>query len=158
MWMSYTVEDYTDFLVSPSLPPLAPPTSGTSTASRDGPRVYAFNKGIKRDDTAYPTITNDKYHIHFTERFTSVARAQEVANVLKASYMPCDLDELALFTKQKIWLFSILQKCVQTDKGHEIIQEEADKDHPNMQAIWQKLLLHWQHSTENGPNPLIGIL
>ena len=60
-------------------------------------------------------------------QFESIIHIQDVDKVLTAATVPTDLDKLALYQEQEKYIFAILLLYIHTDKGCDILLEEAHK-------------------------------
>lgn len=139
-WMKISMAQYDQFRTSQPAPP--PPVVG-----KTNDLLVNWNKGIRRDPTAFPTIVHDRNHNAFTIQFEVVARAQGLENVIDGAYIPTTTDERDLFTQQKVFLYSVMLTNIKSDKGREIVVAESKKPMPDAQAIWKALKTHWQDST-----------
>ena len=111
----------------------ASPASTTSTPKYTS--VDLFRRGIKRDPASFPTLKDERYHDNWHRSFSIQAKAQDVANVLDASYAPTTTEDKELFGEQKKYLYAVLEKTVLTDYGKSIIrQHETSGD---AQAVYK---------------------
>jgi hypothetical protein len=78
-----------------------------------------FRKATKHDATVYETFKDEQYFEAFWRVFKATAKAQGLANVVDPQYTPPtgDPHAIKLFTEQKIFLYSVLVKVIQTDQG-----------------------------------------
>ncbi|KAL7580849.1 hypothetical protein ACA910_001122 [Epithemia clementina (nom. ined.)] len=119
------------------------PGSGTSSAtSASFLDLSTFSKGTKRDATAYEIFKDKHCFDTFWRIFKSTAKAQGLGNVLDFSYQPPvrDLHADQLFGEQKIFMYSVLIKIIQTDQGRVFVcQHERNED---AHAVIKKLHDH----------------
>ena len=74
------------------------------------------------------------------------ARAQDVSEVLDASYKPKTQSEIDLFTEKQKYVYAVLESKVLTDRGKAIVREYEETF--NAQAVYQKLVEHHLRSTK----------
>ncbi|KAG7336939.1 hypothetical protein IV203_036432 [Nitzschia inconspicua] len=104
--------------------PPAPTTRVTTNSNTSA--VELFQKGIKRDQSLFPTLKAEQYH----DSFEKQAHSQGVADVVGSKYSQSTLDEKRVF---------------QTSKGKEIMRNhQATKD---AQATYADLVEHHRKST-----------
>ena len=142
-WLALTREDYGRFRIgtyfptpsqsralnvpsTPGTPSLGTPggKSTMSNSSQSQQDLTTFRKGIKRDSTAYEVLKEEKNYDPFMRSFRATALAQGLGNVLDPSFVVDSTDPAAsaLYREQQIFLYSVLVRCLQTDKGRAIIR------------------------------------
>ena len=142
-WLALTREDYGRFRIGTYFPTSSqsralnvPSTPGTpslgtpggkstmSNSSQSQQDLTTFRKGIKRDSTAYEVLKEEKNYDPFMRSFRATALAQGLGNVLDPSFVVDSTDPAAsaLYREQQIFLYSVLVRCLQTDKGRAIIR------------------------------------
>ena len=112
-------------------PVVTTPLTGTvTTAPNAGNRpIDLFRRGIKRDPGLFPELKNEEENDTWHQAFETQAHAQDVANVLVATYAPTSLDDIELFNAHKTYVYAVLHSKVQTDRGRAIIREHVnDRD------------------------------
>lgn len=151
-WNGVTQAQFDSFRVSPYiLSRFSPstPTAPGSIRSVSTPKLSKadmFRKGIKRDPSLFPTLKDEKFNDSWHRSFETQARAQDVYNVLDASYSPASQEEMELFTEQKKYVYAVLESKVLTDVGKSLVREhEKDFD---AQSLYQKLRDHHLKSTK----------
>ena len=75
-----------------------------------------WKKGIKRDIDHYPVFKEERNWLDWRRQMTTTASRHGIANLLKRDYTPTD-DQRDLFTEHNNFLFTVLQKKVQTADG-----------------------------------------
>ncbi|KAL7565362.1 hypothetical protein ACA910_013583 [Epithemia clementina (nom. ined.)] len=95
---------------------------------------------------AYETYKDKPYFEAFWRVFKTTAKAQGLANVVDPQYTPPrgDAHALELFTEQKIFLYSVLNKVIQTDQGRAFVRDHEDDE--DAQADIKKLIKHHTQS------------
>jgi hypothetical protein len=56
-----------------------------------------FNRGVKRDPSAFPTLSNDKQWDNYNRSLVAICRTYGMQNVLNPQYSPKTVDEKDLF-------------------------------------------------------------
>ena len=75
----------------------------------------------------------------------SIARAQATEQVLDSTYVPILPDEIALFAEKQMYMYSVLQRAVQTDEGKAIVRShEATFD---AQKVYKEMYGYCSKST-----------
>lgn len=142
-----TSEEFDSFRINPAylgafsnIPSVTPSTasiSPPSVSNKQTPSII-FSRGIKRDQTLFPTLKDERFNDAWHRSFLTQARAQDVEEVLEANYKPSTPDEVDLFQKKQKYVYAVLEAKVLTDRGRAIVREhEADYD---AQAAYQKLI------------------
>jgi hypothetical protein len=163
-WTDITQADFDAYRVSPTymaarLPPLIIPRTGvigatTSTAiplspsapARSQTRAELFRRGIKKDPALFPTLKDEKFNDNWHRSFVNQARAQDVSQVLDASYVPTTDEETELFSEKQKYVYAVLEAKVLTDRGKAIVREHEEDF--NAQMVYQKLKEHHLRSTK----------
>ena len=93
------------------------PTSGSS--------VELFKKGIRRSTDTFPKLNDDLMFQRWADSMITQARAQDVEEVLDASYTPFTSEEKTLFAEKQKYMMSVLDLNVKTDRGKNVIRSFA---------------------------------
>ena len=167
-FMALTAKDWKDFnrdqrLASrkagasgtPSTTAGGPAPTATSTSSSYKP-VESFKRGIKRDTSAFPTLNDENNQDQWHKDMQVQACAQGVDDVLDATYVPANADELALFTEKQKFVYAVLTKVVLTYQGKTIVRKHYDKKGSDAQTAYKEL--HVYHLTSFNANDRSGKL
>ena len=121
--------------------PATPRSMATSVASESYITLSNFKKGIKRDASAYPIFTNERYYNTFIRHFKATAKAQGLNSLMDPNFTPgSDEYEQQLFQDQQDFLYSVLIPSLKTDFSEALV-----KDHEgDAQLIIE--LLHEHHT------------
>ena len=113
----------------------------TSEASESYITLTNFQKGIKRDASAYPIFKNERYYNTFIHHFKATAKAQGLSSLMDPNFTPgSDEYEQQLFQEQQDFLYSVLISSLKTDFSDALV-----KDHEgDAQLILE--LLHEHHT------------
>jgi hypothetical protein len=84
------------------------------------PAAEIFKKRIRRDQSLFPTLKDDKFHDSWHRAFENQAHAQDIADVLDPNYSPTSPPEQELFTMKQVFVYAALESKVLTSKGKEI--------------------------------------
>jgi len=101
-------------------PPVRSPTSVVPSYQKDP--LAEFKKGIKRDPSQFPTLSDFKEWDSFFRSFVIEAKAQGLNNVIDPKYRPRTDEEKSLFECQNKFMLSVFNKKLKTDKAKEAIQ------------------------------------
>ncbi|CAJ1955404.1 unnamed protein product [Cylindrotheca closterium] len=83
----------------------------------------SFQKSLKLDPDAYPTLNTDEEWDSFHRTFRSTARVHDTLNVLDHSYVPKSVDERDLFQKQQAFMYTIFLHKLQTNTGKSLVRK-----------------------------------
>ena len=106
-----------------------------------------FNKGIKREIAAYPSLKDDRYFVGFKRSLFIVAKTHESNEVLDPTYNPgSEPEQKELFEAKQTFMFSVFNANLQTDMGKTIVRRHlANTD---AQAVWKELSEHMRTSSK----------
>ena len=85
-------------------------------------KLISFRKGIKREETAYPTLKDERYFDSFSRSLYITAKSHECEDVLDPEYTPSN-SEKELFDAKQVFMFSGLDKQLLTDMGKTIVRK-----------------------------------
>jgi hypothetical protein len=85
----------------------------------------------------FPTLKDEKFNDNWHQSFVNQARAQDVSQVLDASYVPTTNEETELLSEKQKYVYAVLEAKVLTDQGKAIVREHEDDF--NAQMVYQKL-------------------
>ena len=77
-------------------------------------QLASFKKGIKRKETANPTLKDERYFDGFSRSLYITAKSHECEQVLDPDYTPSNAEK-DLFEAKQIFMFSVLDKHLLTD-------------------------------------------
>ena len=105
------------------------------------PPFLNFQRGIKRDISAYPTLKDEKYYESFERSVLVTARAHHCEEILQPTFRPRgDAD-----SKNDL-MYSIFNKCLLSDMGKTIVRKHLDN--MNAQRIWDEFATHMTTSSK----------
>ena len=84
--------------------------------------MASFKKGIKREETAYPTLKDERCFDGFSRNLYITAKSYECEQVLDPEYTPSNAEK-DLFEAKQIFMFSVFEKHLLTDMGKAICQK-----------------------------------
>ena len=129
------------------------PTSGPIPSSKPtsySPAVLelmSFEKGIKREITAYPSLKDERYFDGFKRSLFIVAKTHECSDVLDPNYTPgSEPEEQELFEAKQTFMFSVFNTNLQTDMGKTIVRSHLATT--DAQAVWKELSEHMKTSSK----------
>jgi hypothetical protein len=96
-----------------------PPPSNMTTTQAE---LVTFRKGIKRDASLFPVIKQDTEWDSWNRSIVSIARTQNIDQVLDSDYRPVLVDEVSLFEEKQKYMYAVFERTMQTDKGKAIVR------------------------------------
>ena len=132
----------------------SPPPSVTASDPRAAPsppscssQLLNFKRGIKRDISAYTTLTDEKYYESFKRSVLVTARAHECEEILQPTFRPrSDADSLELFRLKNDFMYSVFNRCLLSDMGKTIVRKHLDN--MNAQCVWEEFATHMTTSSK----------
>jgi hypothetical protein len=121
----------------------ASPRPAVSTATYT---AHDFKKSIRSDTNAYPVLKDDKHWNNWNRSVISQARAHDVSDVFDRTYVPSTIDGATLFKEKQSFVYSMFNRCVQTDSGKSIVRDH--EENYDAQAVYRKLEHHAKMSTK----------
>ena len=76
--------------------------------------LVSFRKGIKGEETAYPTLKDERYFDSLSRSLYITAKSHECEEVLHPEYTPTNSGK-ELFDAKQVYMFSVLDKHLLTD-------------------------------------------
>ncbi|KAG7373906.1 hypothetical protein IV203_013001 [Nitzschia inconspicua] len=160
-WTEIKKDDFNQFRIDPSYlrarllakdgvpvfkpvsnsPAPSTPAQVTGTAPS---AVMMFQKGIKRDQSHFPTLKSEPLNDSWHRTFEIQAHAQGVAHILDSKYSPSTPEEKELFQLVQTFMYAVLESKVQTHKGQEIVRKYEDTK--DAQSAYADLLAHHRKS------------
>ena len=95
-------------------------STATQPRATSNQKLISFRKGIKREETAYPTLKDERYFDSFSRSLYITAKTHEYEDVLDPEYTPPN-SEKELFEAKQVFMFSVLDKHLLTDMGKTIV-------------------------------------
>jgi hypothetical protein len=128
--------------------PLSGYAGASNTTLTPKPRdlVFEFKKGIKRDPASFTVMKDNKQWDSVQRTLTAQTCYQDVDDVLNPAYVPQTIEEIALFDEKQKYMYSVLERIIQTDKGKVIVRSHDDDR--DAQKIYAEFLKVMTTSTE----------
>jgi hypothetical protein len=109
--------------------------------------VADFKKGIKRDQSLFPSLKHIDNWPTFKRETMAHAFAQDIVNVFNLKYKPRGSEEKDLFTLQLYYVYAIFCSNLKTDFGRKLVRDYessqnaqvilSGKSYPMMQkSLW----------------------
>ena len=159
-WTDVDYDEFRDYRVNHHwatlnrrVPTTNPPTSGTGSGGSSGssytPKTpsEAFRYGIKKDTTQYPMLKQDNGFDDWYRLTLSLAHTHDIYDVFNENYVPVTTEEIELFKLKQQFVYSILVRCLMTDKGKSLVRD-YEKDH-DAQKVIKELVEHHRKSTKS---------
>ena len=159
-WMALTQQDFDLFRVKmtpvgtgmTTVGPLNPAGSQATSAGTWNPNTHRytpadnFHRGIKQDTNLIEVLKEEKFNDTWHRTFYTQARAQDLMEVLDATYVPTTQEEKDLFNEKQKYVYAVLEMKVLTDRGKGFIREH--ENNYDAQKVYQKILDHHLKSTK----------
>ena len=107
--------------------------------------MISFRKGIKRDPSRYHVIKDDRFWEKWRREFTSTARVENVDRILDPKFVPQPGADTELFNEQQKYLYDVLLRALQSDKGKAIVRKHQER--ADAQRICAEIFDFWATST-----------
>ena len=108
-------------------------------------KTCIFRKGIKREETAYPTLKDERYFDSFSRSLYITAKSHECEDVLDPEYTPSN-SEKELFEAKQVFMFSVLDRHLLTDMGKSIVRKYVHTT--DAQSVWKHFQEHMKSSSK----------
>ncbi|KAG7340327.1 hypothetical protein IV203_023870 [Nitzschia inconspicua] len=129
-WITITHEDFSRYRITPDAlffmnngAKSSPTTQPSNKHSTPDP-VEHFKRGIKRDVAQFRNLKDDALWDSWNAHTLATAQAQDVAEVLDPTYVPPPT-EVGLFQQKRLYMYSVLLNCLDTDQGQTVIRTHA---------------------------------
>ena len=121
--------------------------SSTATEPRNtsNQKLVSFRKGIKRGETAYPTLKDERYFDSFSRSLYITAKSHECEDVLDPEYTLSNSEKELLVAKQA-FMFSVFDKHLLTDMGKTIVRKYVHTT--DAQSVWKDFQEHMKSSSK----------
>ena len=140
---SFRISDECQRMLLAQTPVPALPDKSQRTSTQN--ELDIFRKGIKRDPALFPVLKEDSQWDSWNCSVIALARAQGVEHVLDSTYKPINHDEIALFNEKQKYMYSVFERCLQSDKGKSLVRScEATYD---AQKVYKDILDYSSKST-----------
>ena len=113
--------------------------------SNNNQKLVSFKKGIKREETAYPTLKDERYFDGFSRSLYITAKSHDCEQVLDPDYTPTNAEE-DLFEAKQIFMFSVFDKHLLTDMGKTIVRKYVHTT--DAQSVYKDFQEHVKSSSE----------
>ena len=138
-WTSQTRGKYMKFLIMNS-------THTKDFKATSNQKLVSFKKGIKREDSVYPTLKDERYFNGFSRSLYITAKSHECEQVLDPDYIPKEFEK-ELFHSKQIFMFAVFDKHLLTDMGKTIVRRYVhDMD---AQSVWKDFQDHMKSSSKD---------
>ena len=104
-----------------------------------------FKRGIKREETPYPTLKDERYFDGFSRSFYITAKSHECEQLLDPDYTPSNAEK-DLFEAKEIFLLSVFDKHLLTDMGKTIVRKYVHTT--DAQSVWKDFQDHMKSSSK----------
>ncbi len=150
-WFDIDSDDFDAFRVSrnyePNVKTKPPPTLNPNKAKDP---VSDFKRGIKRDQSLFPTLKDERQWDTYKRSTKAQATAQGVSEVLNPNYSPVSFDDKKLFDLKQQYMYAVAEKTLLTDIGKSAVRKhESNFD---AQAVYKELFEQMEKSTKASLN------
>jgi len=122
------------------------PAPDRKTMSDDEKALKDYEKSIKRDASAFPTLKDFRTWETYHRSFEIQMNAQGLGNIIDVTYNPKLVAEKALFKRQNEYVLGIFDNTLKADKAKEILRKHEKEAYP-AQKIYAALVNHASTST-----------
>ena len=121
--------------------------SPTATEQRNTSNqiLVSFRKGIKREETSYPTLKDERYFDSLSRSLYITTKSHECDEILDPDYTPSN-SEKELFETKQIFMFSVLGKHLLTDMGKTKVRKHVHTT--DAQPVWKDFQEHMKSSSK----------
>ena len=137
-WLLQTRGKYMKFVIYHS-------SNATEPRNTSSQKIVSFRKGIEREETAYPTLNDERYFDSFSRSLYITAKSHECEDVLDPEYTPSN-SEKELFETKLVFMFSVLDKHLLTDMGKTIVRKYVHTT--DAQSVWKDFQEHMNSSSK----------
>ena len=137
-WLLQTRGKYMKFVIYNSSTAIQPRATSNQ-------KLISFRKGIKREETAYPTLKDERYFDSFSRSLYITTKSHECEDVLDPEYTPSN-SEKELFEAKQVFMFSVLDKHLLTDMGKTIVRKYVHTT--DAQSAWKDFQDHMKSSSK----------
>ena len=137
-WLLQTRGKYMKFVIYHS-------STATEPRNTSNQKLVSFRKGIKREETAYPTLKDERYFDSFSRSLYITATSHECEDVLDPEYTPSN-SEKELFEAKQVFMFSVLDKHLLADMGKTIVRKYVHTT--DAQSVWKDFQEHMKSSSK----------
>ena len=137
-WLLQTRRKYIKFVIYHS-------STATTLRNTSNQKLVSFRKGVKREETSYPTLKDERYFDSFSRSLYITAKSYECDEVLDPEYTPSN-SEQELFEAKQIFIFSVLDKHLLTDMGKTIVTKYVHTT--DAQSVWKDFQEHMKSSSK----------
>ena len=95
-------------------------TTESRPISNQKQKLASFKNSIKREETAYPTLMDERYFDGFSGSIYITTKSHECDQVLNPDYTPSNAEK-DFFEVKQIFMFSVFDKHLLTDMGETIV-------------------------------------
>ena len=107
--------------------------------------MVSFKNSIKREETAYSTLKDERYYDGFSRSLYITAKSHECEQVLDPDYIPTNAEK-DLFEVKQIFMFSVFDKHLLTDMGKTIVRKYVHTT--DAQSVWMDFQDHMKSSSK----------
>ena len=137
-WLLQTRGKYMKFVIYHS-------STATEPRNTSNQKLVSFRKGIKREETAYPTLKDERYFDSFSRTLYITAKSHECEEVLDPEYTPSNAEK-ELFEAKQVFMFSVLDKHLLTDMGKTIVRKYVHTT--DALSVWKDFQEHMKSSSK----------
>ena len=128
-WLLQTRRKYMKFVTYHS-------STATEPRNTSNQKLVSFRKGIKREETAYPTLKDERYFDSFSRSLYITAKSHECEEVLDPEYTPSNSEKELFDAKQHLL----------TDMGKTIVRKYVHTT--DAKSVWKDFQEHMKSSSK----------
>ena len=156
-WTSISFDKFRDYRVNHHWRTTAQRAIATSpsTTTSGGATLRAptktpeqlFRAGVKKDPGAYPVLKVDHDYDDWRRMTHALAKTHDVEDIFNPNYSPGDPDDTKLFEAKQAYIYTVLVRVLQTDKGKSLVRDHENDS--NAQKILKELAEYHEKSTKS---------
>ena len=120
-------------------------SASTEPRATSNQKFISFRKGIKREETAFPTLKHKRYIDSFSRSLYVTTKSHECEDVLDPEYTPSNSGKELIEAKQ-VFMFSVLDKHLLTDMGKTIVRKYVHTT--DAESVWKEFQEHRKSSSK----------
>ena len=119
------------------MPHFRSPTSPVPMRSSMYLKLVSFKKSIKREESAYSILKDERYFDKFQKDLFITAKSHDVTEILDPTYTPGPSpEEQELFEAKQICMYKVINETLLTDMGRTKVRKYLKST--DAQAVWKE--------------------
>ena len=123
-------------------------TTSTSQSLKTTPKyseAELFERSFKKDPSLFPILQDIVHWDNWHREFLTQVKLQGCKEVLDETYTPSTAEEIRLFSKQNLYIYSVFERVLKIDDGRDLVRKHHE-DH-DAQEVYTSLKAFATEST-----------